>query len=73
MFQGKASPGAVMRLKAMIDQLCAVAFWGLAMGAPKAAQFWGLSLLWVVVTEENLTQTLLPLHLVTRILPLKLL
>lgn len=28
LFQGKESPGAVMRLKALIDQLCAVAGWG---------------------------------------------
>lgn len=62
-----------MRLKAVIDQLCAVAFWGLATGAPKAAQFWGLSFLWVIVTQENLTQILLPLHAVTRIWLLKLL
>lgn len=67
MFQGKESPGAVMRLKAMIDQLCAVALWALAMAAPKVALLWGLSLLWVV-TQENLTQILLPLHAVTGIL-----
>lgn len=35
------------------------------------AQF--ASVLWVIVTQNNLTQILLPLHAVTRILLLKLL
>lgn len=89
LFQGKENPGVVMRLKTMIDELCAaVACWGggccsvqwlsrhLATVAPMAALSWVFSfasVLLFIVAQNSFTQILLPLHTVTRILVLKLL
>lgn len=56
--------------------LCAVALRDLAVGALKAALFWGLSLLrcfGLLLLKIILHRFLLPLHAVTRILLLKLL